>query len=214
MSELAPPVITQLATEVSPSTQCQEVTITFPVRSDEVLLGMKKRGHGVNYLNGFGGKLQPRETPLDATVRELKEESGLEADPSAIEPTGILTVMGSGKPMVIYLSRCLSWEGVPEETEEMRPAWFTVGHKLANGTFVNHLPLEEMWPNDRLWIIAAVLGCKACYNLTVTNNLTILQTTLPHADDPWQPHGPQPPEAIHQNLSMQQLSCEKAKNTR
>ena len=171
-----------------------------------MLLGMKKRGHGVNYLNGFGGKLQPGETPLDATVRELKEESGLEADPSAIEPTGILTVMGSGKPMVIYLSRCLNWEGVPEETEEMRPAWFTIGHKLTNGTLINQLPLEATWPNDRLWIIAAVLGRKACYNLTVTDNLTILQTTLPHADDPWQPHGPQPPEAIHQNLSMQRAS--------
>ena len=205
MVELTP-TIAKLTPEASPSIPYQEATITFPVRDNEVLLGMKKRGHGVNYLNGFGGKLQPRETPLDATVRELKEESGLEADPSAIEPTGILTVMGSGKPMVIYLSRCLSWEGVPEETEEMRPAWFTVGHKLANGTFVNHLPLEEMWPNDRLWIIAAVLGRKACYDLTETDNLTILQTTLPHADDPWQPHGPQPPEAIHQNLSMQRAS--------
>ena len=167
---------------------------------------MKKRGHGVNYLNGFGGKLQPGETPLDATVRELKEESGLEADPSAIEPTGILTVMGSDKPIVIYLSRCLSWQGTPEETEEMRPAWFTIGHKLTNGTLINQLPLEATWPNDRLWIIAAVLGRKACYNLTVTDNLTILQTTLLHADDPWQPYKPQSLGHIHQNLSMQRAS--------
>lgn len=206
MSELAPPVITQLATEASPGTRCQEATITFPVRDDEVLLGMKKRGHGVNYLNGFGGKLQPRETPLDATVRELKEESGLEADPGAIEPTGILTVMGSGKPMVVYLSRCLDWQGTPEETEEMWPAWFTIGHKLTNGTFVNHLPLETMWPNDRLWIIAAILGRKACYDLTITDSLATLQTARPHTDNPWQPYQPRLPESIHQNLSMQRAS--------
>lgn len=54
MVELTPPTITKLATEASPDTRCQEATITFPVRGNEVLLGMKKRGHGVNYLNGFG----------------------------------------------------------------------------------------------------------------------------------------------------------------
>lgn len=206
MVELTP-TIAKLTPEASPSIPCQEATITFPVRGNEVLLGMKKRGHGVNYLNGFGGKLQLGETPLDATVRELKEESGLRADPSAIEPTGILTVMGSGKPMVIYLSRCLSWEGVPEETEEMRPAWFTIGHELTNGTFVNQLPLEKMWPNDRLWIIAAVLGHKACYDLTVTaDSLATLQIARPHADDPWQPYEPQSLGHIQQNLSMQRAS--------
>ena len=41
-----------------------------------VLLGMKKRGFGQGWWNGFGGKLQQNETTEECAVRETKEECG------------------------------------------------------------------------------------------------------------------------------------------
>jgi len=44
----------------------------------KILLGMKKRGFGQGRWNGFGGKVAPEETVLEAAKREMLEEAGLE----------------------------------------------------------------------------------------------------------------------------------------
>ncbi|KAG8911143.1 hypothetical protein FRC01_005906, partial [Tulasnella sp. 417] len=38
----------------------------FEEDSTKVLLGLKKRGLGCGFYNGFGGKVNPGETPADA----------------------------------------------------------------------------------------------------------------------------------------------------
>ena len=45
------------------------LTLVMIMKDNQILLGMKKRGFGVNRWNGFGGKLQPRESILDAAKR-------------------------------------------------------------------------------------------------------------------------------------------------
>ena len=44
-----------------------------------LLLGLKKRGFGQGKWNGFGGKLDEGETPRQAAIREMKEESDVES---------------------------------------------------------------------------------------------------------------------------------------
>ena len=56
----------------------QHATNCFLVRGDKVLLGMKKRGLGVGWWNGFGGKTDNGESVELAAVRETKEEIGVE----------------------------------------------------------------------------------------------------------------------------------------
>jgi len=45
------------------------MTLTFIIKNDEVLLGMKNRGMGKGKWNGFGGKKEPNETIFDAAKR-------------------------------------------------------------------------------------------------------------------------------------------------
>lgn len=40
--------------------------------------------------NGIGGKIEPNESPIDAMVREFKEETGLDTDAEDWKPTVIL----------------------------------------------------------------------------------------------------------------------------
>ena len=41
--------------------------------------------------NGLGGKLEPDESPLEAAVREVREESGLDLPPAAFRALGSVT---------------------------------------------------------------------------------------------------------------------------
>ena len=117
-------------------------TLAMFVRENEILLAKKKRGFGVNFWNGYGGKLAPGEDILDAASREIKEESGAIVRREDLEELGTLDFFFSDKPEwnqrgVIYQVR--KWEGEPGETEEMQqPEWFS---------FVE-LPYAEMWAGD------------------------------------------------------------------
>ena len=52
------------------------LTLVLLRQENWVLLGMKKRGFGVGKWNGFGGKLEPGETVVEAAAREVREECG------------------------------------------------------------------------------------------------------------------------------------------
>ena len=45
------------------------LTLVFIIEQDKILLGMKKRGFGVGWWNGFGGKVQQDETIEEAAKR-------------------------------------------------------------------------------------------------------------------------------------------------
>jgi 8-oxo-dGTP diphosphatase len=120
----------------------REVTLLFPVRSNRVLLGLKKDGFGRGRLAGFGGGLEPGETLSRAAVRELFEECGLDAQPEALEPAGLIefefSVKSSWNQRVhVFLLR--SWSGEPFESDEMRPEWFER----------EALPFAQMWDDAR-----------------------------------------------------------------
>jgi 8-oxo-dGTP diphosphatase/2-hydroxy-dATP diphosphatase len=53
------------------------LTLCIPIKENQVLLGMKKRGFGSGKWNGFGGKMEEGETIEQATLRELDEEVGI-----------------------------------------------------------------------------------------------------------------------------------------
>ncbi|KAL0892647.1 hypothetical protein ABMA27_014371 [Loxostege sticticalis] len=118
-------------------------TLVFIRKESQILLGMKKRGFGMNKWNGFGGKVEPNEQIIDAAARELKEECCLDVKTSNLKNIGHLefTFEGDSTMMDVRVFATDIFEGTPSETEEMAPKWFK--H--------DQIPYDDMWLDDRLW---------------------------------------------------------------
>jgi len=121
----------------------------------QVCLALKKRGFGQGLFNGFGGKVNEAEgeTIEQATVRELKEESGVCARIEDLEKFCEIEFEFPHKQewnqrMHVFCAR--KHEGNPAETEEMQPEWFSVGQ----------IPLEKMWDADKQWLPKVLDGKK------------------------------------------------------
>merc|ERR1711941_112095 len=53
------------------------------------------------------------------------------------------------KKLEIHVFTCESWTGDIQETEEMKPKWFSV----------DEVPFDEMWADDRVWFPFMIKGC-------------------------------------------------------
>lgn len=66
------------------------------VVGDDRALVVRKRGASV--FQQPGGKPDPGETPLEAAVREVHEETGIRADPASFVPLGRFTDAAANEP--------------------------------------------------------------------------------------------------------------------
>lgn len=46
-------------------------TVIYVIQNDKILLGYKKRGFGMGKWNGFGGKVEPNETIVEAGLMKI-----------------------------------------------------------------------------------------------------------------------------------------------
>lgn len=115
-----------------------------------ILLGMKKRGFGAGRWNGFGGKLEEGETIEEAARREVREELDIEVE--HMTEFGVLEFEFQNDPVVleVHVFKIESWDGVPQETEEMEPRWF----------MVDEIPFKQMWSDDVYWFPYFLKGKK------------------------------------------------------
>lgn len=124
----------------------RKATLCLLLKDNKILLAMKKRGFGAGRWNGCGGKQEEGESIEDTAKRETKEEIGV--SPLQITEVAVLTFYFPEIPpekkwnqqVHVYLAR--EWEGVPTETEEMKPKWFEV----------EDIPYESMWKDDIHWL--------------------------------------------------------------
>src|SRR3990170_4399189 len=109
-----------------------------------VLLQLKADGRfGGGFWNGPGGKLADGESPLEATVREVREETGLTV--RDLRDHGSLTFYFGDSAQPDYTVHILSterFEGAVQPSEEGCLEWFRE----------DQLPYDLMWPDDRHWV--------------------------------------------------------------
>ncbi len=116
-------------------------TLLFVVEDGKVLLIRKLRGLGAGKINGPGGRVDPGETPAEAAVREVHEETGIL--PSGLSHHGELRFQFvDGYSIHVHVFTATGCEGTARETDEAVPRW----------TPVDRVPYDEMWEDDRLWL--------------------------------------------------------------
>lgn len=125
-------------------------TLILITKDKQILLGLKKRGFGMNRWNGFGGKMEPGETIEEAAKREVFEEIGLNI--SKLEEVGIINFSWTNKDLKIemHIFKATDFTGQPEEGEEMKPQWFDF----------DKIPYKQMWPDDPYWLPLFLEGKK------------------------------------------------------
>lgn len=132
----------------------KNTTLLFLIKKNgekvsEICLAMKKRGFGVNRYNGVGGKLQGEEAIEQAVIRETKEE--IDVTVKEMHKVAVLDFSFANKPewnQQVHTFFCTAWDGVPTESEEMKPEWFPV----------DAIPYDRMWPDDTFWLPRVLKG--------------------------------------------------------
>ena len=126
----------------------RDYTLCLLTRPGQILLGLKKRGFGKGYWNGFGGKVHTGETIKAAAIREVQEEAGLRV--KKLREVGRLYFSFAGQEELMrgHVFHCEEFEGEPTESDEMRPAWFDIAR----------IPFQKMWSDDRYWFAPFLEG--------------------------------------------------------
>lgn len=124
-------------------------TNAFVVQDNKILLGMKKRGWGQGKYNGFGGKVDPGETPLEAAKRELEEESGIQGP---LVHAGHLLFLTEEVEWAFHIDiyKAESYTGTITESDEMKPEWFSTTSDTS--AELPMIPFDRMWETDHVWL--------------------------------------------------------------
>lgn len=130
-------------------------TLCFLVDNDarKVLLGMKKRGFGSGWYNGYGGKINDGETIEQGAIRETFEECSVRVSEQDLQKVAELYFKFPNKQewdMIVHVFRIESWQGEPKEGEEMTAEWFGF----------DKIPYDKMWDDDRYWLPMILEGKK------------------------------------------------------
>ncbi len=122
-------------------------TLLFVVCDSQILLIRKKRGLGAGKINGPGGRLEPGERPLEAAIREAREEVCVE--PLGVSHRGELSFQFvDGYGLHVHVFSATGCQGHAQETDEAIPLW----------TPLDRIPYSEMWADDAIWLPKMLRG--------------------------------------------------------
>jgi len=121
-----------------------EAVLCHVIEGDRILLKKGAEGtFGQGRWNGPGGRLRKRETPGACAVREVLEETGIQA--CSLRLHGKLSHFfgeGAEPDWVVHVYSTCEFEGEPREGGEGELRWFPL----------DEIPYGEMWPDDEHWL--------------------------------------------------------------
>ena len=150
MEQLTPSFSNRKHYNESMKSLSKKTTLLFLIDENKILLAMKKRGFGAGRWNGVGGKPENNELIEQTAIRECYEE--IEVLPRNIRQVATLNFYFPrdksdwNQQVLVYI--CKEWQGNPAETDEMKPAWYSM----------DSIPYESMWQDDKYWLPEVLKG--------------------------------------------------------
>lgn|SRR5690606_19021552 len=116
-------------------------TVLIYIEKDNKYLLIHKVNKDMNFnkYSGVGGKLEKGETPIEAAIRETKEETGLSIIPIF---KGIVNFHSNDYVEIMYLYKAYEFEGIITPSDEGELIWYDK-EKL------DELP---MWEGDYIFL--------------------------------------------------------------
>jgi 8-oxo-dGTP diphosphatase len=144
---------------------------TGPDGRPEVLMGLKKTGFGAGLVNCPGGKIEPGETPEEAVVRELMEETGMTVSVADLRPAAELVFRFPDVPewvdLRLHYFTATEHSGEPRESEEFAAEWVAEAD----------IAYDRMWDDSRLWLPLVLAGEYVAMDVTYAGRATVASYT-------------------------------------
>lgn len=161
-------------------------TVTFLIRDDNVLLGLKKRGFGKGNYLGIGGKVEDKKDKKSSSeefmsiikngaIREIEEEIGVVISQNELYAMGELRfyfphVIDETWNQEVYVFVARKWKGEPQANKdtsgeiEIEPRWFNK----------SHIPLDQMWDDAKYWLPKVLQGEKVSGEFLFDSHLLVI----------------------------------------
>lgn len=125
----------------------EKASLCFILNENKILLINKKTGLGAGKVNGPGGRLNTKETDLEAAIRETKEEVCI--TPEKIKKAAELSfIFTNGFSLFCSVFIAKAFKGKATETVEALPFWCSI----------DKIPYHKMWDDDILWLPEILSG--------------------------------------------------------
>ncbi|BFI76460.1 8-oxo-dGTP diphosphatase [Sulfurisphaera ohwakuensis] len=131
--------------------------VIIKANNNFLLFIRKKRGLGKGLITFPGGKVEDNEKIEECAIREVKEEVNI----TIFEPKLVGKIkfyLNDYEAETTYVFVTDKYEGKPEETDEAIPIW------------LNYIPYEEMWEDDKVWLPLVLEGKKICCEFKFDKN--------------------------------------------
>lgn len=93
----------------------------------KVLLSLRSKGKGFsNFWEFPGGKIQTKENPDDAAIRELYEELSIKVSKDSLKPLTFTSHSYSQFDAIIFFYICRLWKGVIVSKEKQKLLWIKI----------------------------------------------------------------------------------------
>ena len=112
------------------------------INKNKLLLKLANSGVTKGKWNCPAGKIERGETPKQAAIREVYEETGLKVKKLLNHGTLRFFVDGKGLFFRIHLFSSKKFSGRARSSSEGKVRWFDA----------DKIPYGKMWPDDRHWI--------------------------------------------------------------
>ncbi len=142
----------------------KDAVLAFFVKDGKVLLGIKMKKIGKGKLNGHGGGIEEGETPEEACIREVEEETrengisgtGVNIFPEDLIKTAEMSFHNQTEEGIVFICKVhvflvKKWEGEIRSTEDLsKLSWYKI----------NNIPKDMLMPADPFWLPIALSGKK------------------------------------------------------